>query len=54
MRCRAIAAQFMDDGIIALFEITLQGQEVRVVEERHYQLLPADKLDQQSIRNYRD
>jgi hypothetical protein len=54
MRCKAIAAQFMEEGVIALFELTLQGPEVKVVEERHYQLVPADHLDDAAIRNYRD
>jgi hypothetical protein len=54
LRCRAIAAQFTKDGVIALFELTLQGQEVRVVDERHYQLVPADRLDQEAISCYRE
>jgi hypothetical protein len=54
VRCRAIAAQFMEDGVIALFELTLQEDEVKVVEERHYQLVPADKLDKDAIRSYRE
>ncbi len=54
MRCRAISAQFMADGSIALFELTLQGGDVRVVQERHYRLLPAAELDQSAIRNYRE
>ena len=54
MRCRAIAAQFMEDAVIALFELTLQGPEVKVVEERHYQLVPADRLDPIAIRNYKE
>ena len=54
MRCRAISAQFMDDEVVALFELTLQGDEIKVVEERHYRLVPAKKLDQSAIRNYRD
>jgi hypothetical protein len=54
MRCRAIAAQFMEDGVIALFELTLRGEQVKIVEERHYQLVPAEDLDQQAIRSYRD
>ncbi|QIG53906.1 endonuclease [Altererythrobacter sp. BO-6] len=54
MRCRAIAAQFMDGGIVALFELTLQDDEVRVVQERHYQLVPSDQLDRAAIRNYQD
>ena len=54
MRCRAIAAQFMKGGEIALFELTLQEDEIRVVEERHYRLVPAGKLDYESIRGYRN
>ncbi|WP_282128468.1 endonuclease [Roseobacter litoralis] len=54
MRCRAIAAQFMEDEIIALFELTLQDDEIKVVDERHYRLVPANKLDQHAIRDYRD
>jgi len=53
IRCRPIAAQFMDDNVVALFELTLQGDEIKVVEERHYRLVPADKLDQKVIRDYR-
>ena len=53
MRCRAIAAQFMSDQVIALFELTLQGDEIKVVEERHYRLVPAKDLDRHVIRDYR-
>ncbi|MGF7178295.1 endonuclease [Azospirillum doebereinerae] len=53
MRCRAISAQFMEDGIVALFELTLQDDEVKVVEERHYKLVPASELDRDAIRSYR-
>ena len=54
MRCRAIAAQFMENQVIALFELTLQDDEIKVIEERHYRLVPAKKLDRNAIRNYRD
>lgn len=54
MRCRAIAAQFMDDEIVALFELTLQDDEIKVADEKHYRLVPARKLDQKAIRDYRD
>lgn len=54
MRCRAISAQFMPDGSIALFELTLQDSEVRVIQERHYRLLPAAELNKEAIRDYRD
>ena len=54
MRCRAIAAQFMDARIVALFELTLQDDAIKVVEERHFRLVPAKKLNQAAIRDYRD
>ena len=52
LRCRAIAAQFMADGTIALFELILQDDQVKVVEERHYRLLPAVELDEAAVRRY--
>ena len=54
MRCRAIAAQFMGDDVVALFELKLQDDEMKVVEERHYKLVPAAKLNQDAIRDYVD
>ncbi len=53
MRCRAIAAQFLEDEVVALFELRLQADEIKVVEERHYRLVPADRLDAEAIRSYR-
>ena len=53
MRCRAIAAQFIDNGVVALFELTLQDGDVKVVDERHYKLVPHSDLDASAIRNYR-
>ena len=53
LRTRAIAAQFMPDGVVCLFELTVQNYEVKVVEERHYRLIPATNLDDNAIRDYR-
>lgn len=53
IRCRPIAAQFMAGGVVAMFELTLQDDEVKVVEERHYRLVPASDIDQSEIRKYR-
>ena len=36
------------------FELTLRDDEMRVVEERHYRLVPADRLDPKAVRDYRD
>jgi len=54
IRCRAIAVQFMENRTIALFELTLQDDEIKVVEERHYRLVPAEKLKPAAIRDYGD
>lgn len=53
MRCRPIAAQFMAAGVIALFELALDDGQVKVVEERHYRLVPANEIDHKAIREYR-
>lgn len=54
LRCRAVSVQIMADGIVAMFELTVQSDEVKVVQEKHYRLLPAQKLDAHAIREYRD
>jgi hypothetical protein len=53
MRCRAISVQFMSEERIAMFELTVAKDLVKVVEERHYKLVPASDLDQNAVRNYR-
>ena len=52
LRCRAVAAQFMAAGVVSLFELTLQDDDVRVVDERHYKLVSSGDLDPATIRNY--
>jgi len=54
VRCRAIAAQFMRDEVVALFELSLHEGEVRIAEERHYRLVAARDLNQEAIRAYLD
>lgn len=51
--CRAVSAQFMDSDIVALFELTVENDEVRVVDERHYRLVPASELEEGEITAYR-
>jgi hypothetical protein len=52
LMCRAVSAQFMEGGVVALFELTLQDDEVRVVDERHYRLVSSDQLEPQALRSY--
>ena len=53
MRCRAISAQFMADSIVAMFELTVENDLVKVVDERHYKLLPAASVDRAAVTDYR-
>lgn len=41
LHCRPVAAQAMADQVIALFELVLQDNELRVKQERHYRLVEA-------------
>jgi hypothetical protein len=54
MRCRAISAQFLSDQRVAMFELTLQRDLIKVAEERHYKLVPAKSLDSKAIISYRE
>lgn len=52
--CRAISAQFMPDARIAIFELCLdESGLVRIAEERHYRLVPADQIDARDMESYR-
>lgn len=51
--CRAVSAQFASDGIIAMFELAMDGDDVKVVQERHYKLVPADSVTPADLRLYR-
>jgi hypothetical protein len=50
--CRAVSTQFMSDERIAMFELTVQDAEVRVVEERHYKLVPASAISEEDLKLY--
>ena len=50
--CRAISAQFMESNLIALFELMVVNDEVKVLEEKHYRLLPSDQIDENDLKFY--
>lgn len=41
---RPIGVQFMPDGAVAMLELAVEGDDVKVVEERHYRLVSKDEL----------
>lgn len=52
MICRPVSAQFMDDDVIALFELTGENGNALIVEERHYKLVPGDQIDPETMKQY--
>lgn len=50
--CRAVSAQFMSDQRIAMFELVLVGDDVKVVDEKHYQLVSAASITADDLRAY--
>ncbi len=50
--CRAVSAQFMTNDRIALFELSVADEEVVILEERHYQLVPASTITASDLDTY--
>ncbi|MFI8611185.1 endonuclease [Pseudomonas sp. NPDC077649] len=50
--CRAVSAQFMSDDRIAMFELAVQDGEVKVMEEKHYRLVPAYEIKSEDLALY--
>lgn len=53
LRCRPVSAQFMADDRIALFELALVNDEIRIVDQRHYLLTPAADISDDDLKRYR-
>lgn len=47
--CRQIAAQFMSEGVIAMFEVAFSGDDVQIVDEKHYLLVPAQEITPEDL-----
>jgi hypothetical protein len=50
--CRSIAAQFMEEDLIALFECERNEEGIRVVVEKHYRLVNPEDLTAEELKNY--
>lgn len=56
LRSRAISAQFVSHDQIALFELRIEDAELlelKIVEEKHYKLVPSGELVDREIADYR-
>ena len=52
LMCRPVSAQFMSDERIAMFELTVVGGVIRVVDEKHYQLVAAKAISPEDLAAY--
>jgi len=50
--CRAIAAQFMQEDLIALFEFEPSRKTVALLAEKHYRLVPPEELTPEDLKKY--
>jgi len=51
--CRLIAAQFMEENLIALFECEMIEEGVRVSAVKHYRLVDTEVLTEEELEAYR-
>jgi hypothetical protein len=52
--CRPIAAQFMGNDLIALFDFTKAEEEIKIASEKHYRLVPPEQLNDEDLKAYRE
>ncbi|MCS1409064.1 MAG: hypothetical protein M2R45_02243 [Verrucomicrobia subdivision 3 bacterium] len=52
LKTRSIAAQFMEGDKIALFEFDESNNQITIVREHHYELVPSDQLTDEELRAY--
>ncbi|TMA08738.1 MAG: site-specific DNA-methyltransferase [Deltaproteobacteria bacterium] len=50
--CRPIGAQFMQGGVIALFEFEEGEEGLGIAAEKHYKLVPPDEVTDEDLRLY--
>ncbi len=51
--CQPVGLQLMRNDLIALFAFEQDGDEINVVSEKHYQLVPADAVTDEDLAKYR-
>lgn len=50
---RTVSAQFMQDDVIAMFELTFDGDDVSIAREKHYRLVSSDAISASDLKAYR-
>lgn len=52
LTCRPVAAQFLQNDVIALFEFAWTNDGTRKMQERHYRLVPPEQIDEETLNFY--
>ena len=52
--CRPVAAQFMEGGVVALFEFESGENGATIASEKHYQLVAPKEVTDADLQNYRE
>lgn len=50
--CRPVAAQFIENNLIALFEFEQSKDGIKVASEKHYRLVKPDELSPEELESY--
>lgn len=51
LTCRPVAAQFVTGDVNPMFELALDGEDVKLVEEKHYKLVLSDQIGAEGLFN---
>lgn len=52
--CRPVSVQFMSEDVIAMFELRQDGDDIGIIAEQHYRLVPFDQITADELRAYKD
>ena len=50
--CKPIGALFLEENLIALFEFVESENEISIVAEKHYRLVPPEEITDSDLRTY--
>ena len=52
MICRPVSVHSLDDNRIAFFELTMDEEEIRIVDQKHYVLVPSSDISAADLERY--
>lgn len=50
--CRPVSVHLLDGDRLAMFELTMDGEDVRIVDQKHYVLVAAEEITTEDLRRY--